>query len=61
MFMFRTEESDTFTNRLIAKVVANLQLFVDKIHIRYEDGGADPTVMKKDLHFLNSLHPHFFC
>lgn len=39
-----TDESDTFTARLVAKVVANLQLFIEKIHIRYEDDTQNAKV-----------------
>jgi len=38
------DESDTFTTRLVAKVVANLQLFIEKIHIRYEDDTQNQQV-----------------
>jgi len=42
--LFNTSKTDAqsegFFDRMIAKVVNNIQIFVDKVHIRYED---DPT------------------
>jgi vacuolar protein sorting-associated protein 13A/C len=31
------KKDDGFVSRLVMKVVDNLQIFIDKIHIRYED------------------------
>lgn len=39
-----TERGDSFTKRWLTKVVDNLQLFVDKVHIRYEDDRTNPEV-----------------
>jgi vacuolar protein sorting-associated protein 13A/C len=40
------DEGDTFTKRWLTKVVDNLQLFVDKVHIRYEDDRTNPGVCR---------------
>lgn len=50
------DESDTFTARLVAKVVANLQLFIEKIHIRYEDDTQNPEVTSCVLCSLPLMH-----
>eukprot|EP01102_Stenamoeba_stenopodia_P012691 TRINITY_DN4034_c0_g3_i1.p1 TRINITY_DN4034_c0_g3~~TRINITY_DN4034_c0_g3_i1.p1 ORF type:complete len:542 (-),score=132.61 TRINITY_DN4034_c0_g3_i1:760-2385(-) len=33
----KTENDDGFMKRLITKIVDNIQIFIDKVHIRYED------------------------
>jgi hypothetical protein len=33
----------SFTQRTVAKVIANLQVFVETVHVRYEDATTDPS------------------
>ncbi|RUS17357.1 N-terminal region of Chorein, a TM vesicle-mediated sorter-domain-containing protein [Endogone sp. FLAS-F59071] len=37
-----TPENDSFVNQLVTKIVDNLQISIQHIHIRYEDGTSDP-------------------
>jgi vacuolar protein sorting-associated protein 13A/C len=40
-----TEENQGgFASRLLAKLLDNIQLFIDVVHIRYEDDLTDPEV-----------------
>jgi hypothetical protein len=40
----------------VAKVVANLQLFIEKIHIRYEDDTQSPEVTSCDNVLYSLTH-----
>ena len=40
----KESENDSFTSRLIETIVDNFQLYVDNVHIRYEDNISNPSV-----------------
>lgn len=37
-----TPENDSFINQLVTKIVDNLQISINHIHVRYEDSMSDP-------------------
>lgn len=40
----KVEKSDGFAKQMIEKIVQNIQLFVNKVHVRYEDSISSPGV-----------------
>lgn len=61
-------EGTSFAQRMAAKVVDNLQVFIDKVHVRYEDDRTNPEkpfafgVTLEHLHAQSadeSFHPTF--
>ena len=50
------KQNQSFTQRMITKVVDNLQIFIDKVHIRYEDDRTNPDRPFAFGITLESLH-----
>jgi len=53
----KKEDDNSVSNWMLTKIMDNIQIFIDKIHIRYEDTRADslhPFVMGITLEHLNA-------
>jgi len=58
-----TDSDQTFAQRIFAKILRNLQLYIRRIHIRYEDDKIDPDVRHTNFYLTelisNFISDHF--